>query len=136
VKRHPIYAVLLLLNAAAFGFFGVKWLLAPAAMATGLGIHLTNADAITDAQAVYGGLELGVGVFLAICAIRQTFQHAGLLAATLALSGLGLCRGLGILLSSQPVTGATWQLLTTDLLGAVLNAVALIVFSRQLRAAR
>jgi hypothetical protein len=131
VKKNPIYAVLLLLNAAAFAFFGVKWLLSPVAMAGGLGIQLTNADAITDAQAVYGGLELGVGIFLALCARRATLYQIGLLAATLALSGLGLCRGLGILLAAQHVTGATWQLLGTDLTGAVLNGVALFFVSRQ-----
>ncbi len=49
-------------------------------MATGLGIHLTNANAITNAQAVYGGLGLGIGLFLAICAARPGLQQAGLLA--------------------------------------------------------
>jgi hypothetical protein len=38
-------------------------------------------------------------------------------------SGLGLCRGLGIVFSTQPVTGATWQLLATDVTGAVLNTI-------------
>ena len=131
MKLHKGYATILLLNAAAFGFFGVKWLLTPVAMASGLGIHLTNADAITDAQAVYGGLELGVAVFLAICALRPALKWAGLLAATLTLAGLGTCRGLGILLTPEHVTGATTQLLATDLGGAVLNGVALLFASRK-----
>lgn len=131
MKKNHVYAVLLLLNAAAFVFFGLKWLLSPEAMASGLGIRLTNADAVTDAQAVYGGLELGVGAFLGICALRQRLQHAGLLAATLALSGLALSRGLGIVLSAQAVTGATWQLLVTDITGSVLNATALVVAWRK-----
>ncbi len=132
MTRSPVYAGLLLLNAAAFVFFGLKWLFTPVAMATGLGIQLTNADAITDAQAVYGGLELGVGIFLVVCALRPAMLFSGLLAATLALSGLGLCRGLGVVLATTHVTGATWQLLATDLTGATLNALALIVASRKL----
>ena len=131
MKKNLPYTILLLLNAAAFAVFGVKWFLGPVAMATPLGIQLTNADAITDAQAVYGGLELGVGLFLALCARRADLHRIGLLAATLALSGLGLCRGLGVLLSAQHVTGATWQLLATDLTGATLNGLALFFVSRQ-----
>lgn len=125
MRKNLGYTILLLLNAAAFVFFGVKWLLSPEAMASGLGIRLTNADAITDAQAVYGGLELGVGTFLGICGLRPRLQWAGLLAATLALSGLALSRGLGIVLAVQSVTGATWQLLITDITGATLNALVL-----------
>lgn len=73
-----------------------------------------------------GGLELGVGLFLALCAARPALQTAGLLAASLALSGLALTRGAGVLLSATAVTGATWQLLTTDLIGAVLNTTVLL----------
>lgn len=135
MNKSPVSAILLLLNAAAFAFFGVKWLLSPETMALGLGIHLTNADAITDAQAVYGGLELGVGVFLGICAVKKPMQHAGLLAATATLSGLALCRGLGIFLAHQHVTGATWQLLATDVTGATLNAIGLLLSARQRRKA-
>lgn len=131
MKKVTGYQVLLLLNAAAFVFFGIKWFFSPVAMAGGLGIQLTNADAITDAQAVYGGLELGVGVFLGIGALRPAFLHAGLLVAALALSGLALCRGLGIVLSPAHVTGATTQLLVTDLTGALLNTLALVLFSRR-----
>ena len=132
MKKNLVYTGLLLLNAAAFVFFGLKWLFSPVVMATGLGIHLTNADAITDAQAVYGGLELGVGVFLVVCALKPAMQFAGLLAATLALSGLALCRGLGIVLATDHVTGATWQLLATDITGSTLNALTLIVASRRM----
>ncbi|MEO6954405.1 MAG: DUF4345 family protein [Polyangia bacterium] len=131
MSLHKGYAALLLLNAAAFVFFGIKWFLGPEAMALPLGIHLTNADAITDAQAVYGGLELGLGVFLTVCALRPTLQWAGLLAATLALLGLGTCRGLGVLLGAGHVTSATTRLLSTDLGGAVLNAAVLAFASRR-----
>ena len=51
-KVHKGSAAILLVDAAAFALFGVKWLLSPTTMAAVLGIQLTNADAITDAQAV------------------------------------------------------------------------------------
>jgi hypothetical protein len=125
--KNQIYAALLLLNAAAFVFFGLKWFFSTQAMAGELGIQLTSADAITDAQAIYGGLELGVGAVLAVCALHRPLQRAGLLTAALTLSGLALTRSAGILLATQAVTQATWKLLTTDILGAVLNSTAAIV---------
>jgi hypothetical protein len=126
MKANVAYSILLLLNAAAFMFFAVKWIVTPVVMATGLGIQLTNADAITDAQAVYGGLEFGAGAFLALCALRRSMTHTGLIAATFMLSGLALARSTGILLAAEHVTGATWQLLITDAIGATLNLVALL----------
>jgi hypothetical protein len=129
--RNPrLHSVVLLLNAASFCFFGVRWFLTPHVMSQPLGIVLTNADAVTDAQAVYGGLELGVGLFLAYCATRPHLRHVGLLASTLTLTGLGLTRLIGVAMSATPVTGATTQLLATDWLGIVLNSVVCFFGSR------
>lgn len=130
MKIEKVAVTFLLLNAAAFGFFGVKWLMNPMAMAGPLGIILSNADAITDAQAIYGGLELGVAVFLVCCAFRQPLRFAGLLAATLVLTGLGLSRLVGILTVSGPITHVTTELLTTDLVGIAINAIVLGLYAR------
>ena len=66
-----------------------------------------------------------------MCALRARLQWSGLLAATLALAGLGACRGLGILMTQSHVTGATTQLLVTDMTGAALNGLALFFASRR-----
>ena len=116
----------LALGALAFGAFGVQWLLDPVAMANPLGIHLTNSDATSDARAVYGGLELGVGLFLSWCVASADRRTLGLTALALCLFGLGFSRLTGIVLAPD-VTSATWQLLATDLGGAVLCTVALLV---------
>ena len=130
MKHEKLATAFLLLNATAFGFFGVKWLIDPMAMAGPLGIILSNADAITDAQAIYGGLELGVGVFLVCCAFNQSLRFAGLLAAMLVLSGLGLSRLVGILTVSSPITSATTQLLATDLVGIAINAIVFGLYAK------
>jgi hypothetical protein len=130
MKNEKLAVVFLCLNAAAFGFFGVKWLMDPAGMAGPLGIVLSNADALTDAQAVYGGLELGLGLYLAWCALRQPLRFGGLLAATLALAGLGLSRLAGIVAVAGPISHATTQLLATDLVGIAVNAIALVLYAR------
>lgn len=66
-----------------------------------------------------------------MCALKARTQGTGLLAATLALAGLGPCRGLGILMAATPVTGATTQLLVTDFTGVALNALGLYLSSRR-----
>jgi hypothetical protein len=133
MKRADAFAAAVLsLGALAFAVFGVKWLVDPVAMAQPLGIVLTNGDATSDARAVYGGMELGLGVFLAFCGIASSRRALGLTAATMVLGGLGLSRLTGIL-AAGGVTGGTHALLATDLCGTTLCAVALIVFRRSAR---
>lgn len=130
MKIEKLAIIIIVLSAVAFCFFGVKWLINPMGMSGPLGIVLSNADAITDAQAVYGGLELGIGMFLLYCAYRQQFRFAGLLAATLTLTGLGFSRLFGIITVLGPITRATTQLLTTDLIGIFVNAIVCTLYAR------
>jgi Domain of unknown function (DUF4345) len=119
----------LVLGALGFSAFGLQWLARPMAMAQPLGIVLTNGDAVSDARAVYGGLELGLGLFLGY-SLSAARRSQGLAAATLALLGLGLARLTGILLAPDGVSGATFQLLATDLGGTALCAAAFLVSRR------
>lgn len=119
--------VVLILGALAFCAFGVQWLDRPEAMARPLGILLTNADATSDARAVYGGMELGFGLFLAYSAQAVHRRPQGLVAAALTLFGLGASRLTGIAVASGAVSGSTYQLLATDLAGALLCTVAFFV---------
>lgn len=121
---------LLGLGSLAFIAFGIQWLAAPQTMAQPLGIVLTNADATSDARAVYGGLEIGIGLFLAYCALSAATRRTGLVAGMLALFGLGLARLAGIVVAPEAVSGGTHQLLAMDLGGAVLFAVGVIVARR------
>ena len=113
----------LCLGALAFGAFGVQWLLDPTAMASALGIVLTNGDATSDARAVYGGMELGMAAFLIYSAWSKDRRTQGLAAAALSLLGLGTCRLIGIV-CSRGVGAGTYQLLATDLGGTALCAFA------------
>jgi hypothetical protein len=117
----------LCLGAVGYAAFGVQWLAHPEAMARELGIILTNADATSDARAVYGGMELGFAAFLAYSAWSPARRSQGVAAAMLVLTGLGLARLAGILVAPDAVTGATKQLLGTDLGGAALCTVAFFV---------
>lgn len=121
------------LASLAFIAFAVQWLLDPVGMARVLGIILTNGDSTSDARAVYGGLELGLGIFIAYCTWSPARRPQGLAAAALTLWGLGLSRFVGIQLAPDGVSGATWQLLTMDLIGAVCCSLTFVVSRRSYR---
>lgn len=129
-KRTPAdYFVIVVLVLASLGFiaFGLQWLARPVLMAQPLGIVLTNGDATSDARAVYGGMELGLGLFLGYSLASPLRRTQGLACSTLALLCLGTARLIGILLEPKGVSGATYQLLATDLGGTALSAVAWFV---------
>jgi hypothetical protein len=125
-----ITLIIIILNAIIFCLFGIKWLIDPIGMSLPLGINLTNPDAITDAQAVYGGLELGFGIFLIYCTIKEQLRFAGILAATLTLMGLGFSRLIGIITVSGTITKVTTELLVTDFFGIIVNTIVLFFYFR------
>jgi hypothetical protein len=122
-------AVLALVS-LAYAAFGVQWLARPEQMARPLGILLTNGDATSDARAVYGGMELGLALFLVHCNLAPSRRATGLAAATLTLLGLGSSRLIGILLAAGVVTAGTTQLLATDLAGTLICASVWIAYHR------
>lgn len=61
---------------------------------TGLGI--ASAPATVEAMAMYGGLLVGLGVFLGIGALRATWTAPALGALALAFGGLALARLVGM----------------------------------------
>jgi len=51
----------------------------------------------TDVRATYGGLELGLGIFLILCTIRRDWTRPGLWALALATGGFATGRIAGLL---------------------------------------
>ena len=78
-----------------FLFFGLWIFVAPGALES-LGILMTTPEARVDVRATYGGLELGMACFLAMCVVREEWTRIGLAASTCVIGGLGLARLLGI----------------------------------------
>jgi hypothetical protein len=117
-------------GALAFAAFGAALLVAPSLLGT-VDLAPPNATAASDLRAVYGGIELGVGAFLGLCAARPAWRTPGLTAMALALGGAAVGRLLGLTLDGAPrpialVLGAL------ELAGAVAALLAL----RALRAPR
>ena len=87
-----------LLFACALVFVGVgaAFLLIPARYAQILEISLPTAMARMDVRATYGGLELGVGIFLILCAVRRELIRPGLWLLALAIGGFAAGRLVGL----------------------------------------
>ncbi len=85
-------------SALAFGAIGAAWLFAPARLAPLVGIELTSPTALTDARAVFGGLECGIAALLWWCARDAARVDFGLWLALAGFGGLAAGRVVGFAL--------------------------------------
>lgn len=108
--------------AAVFLLLGLAFMFLPKMMIGALGIKAESGLALADIRAVYGGLDLALGILLVICFLRKEWA-TGLAIGTLAYTCLFAGRLVGIL-----VDGAndilTFGLFALEVLGAVLAALA------------
>ena len=90
--------ILLLGSAIIFVLVGTAFLFAPRQYAAVLEISAVTPLARTDLRATYGGLELGVGIFLLLCLVRRSWIGPGLSALALATGGFATGRLIGFAL--------------------------------------
>lgn len=112
-------ATLLWVFAAIFVAIGVAFVVAPgtfADMATGESPRL--ASAVTDMRAVSGGVAVGLGLFLGLCASRADWVVPGLVLGALVFTCMPVSRIVGFIVDGG-VTG-------TQVALAALEAVALV----------
>lgn len=101
---------------------GFASLAAPASLAEQVGWS-TGRAGLTEIRAFYGGLQVGLGVFLVWCTRRRERLMAGLLVAGLAVGGIGAARVVGLLLDRAP-TSYHLANLAVEIATVVLVAVA------------
>lgn len=114
---------------AGFAAFGAAFLWQPAPLAARVDIHLTTPVALAEIRTVYGGLELGLGIFLGASSLHLPWRRAGAVAALFSLAGAVSGRTIGILLSG-PQPPITLMLLGTELSGLLLAGAALWLLRR------
>jgi hypothetical protein len=109
--------------------YGIYMLIAPQALAATAGVTATTLTGLIELRAMYGGLELAVGVFALACAAVPGLLRSGLLGMGLACAGLGLTR-LAAASAAGEFSTYTRQGLALEL---TLTALALWLFLRQRR---
>ena len=84
-------------GACLMGGLGSLYLLQPAGIHDALGISPETPAALAEIRSTYGGLHVGIAVFLVACAAHDARRRAGLLFCGLAFLGAGLARFAGVL---------------------------------------
>ncbi len=116
--------VVLWLCAIAFIGFGLAFVFKPASMIALMGLPPLGAAGQLEITTFYGGLEIGLGLFLLISARRTHWQQPALLLSALAFGALALTRGSLMLMQSVSSTVLIYALVSESLL-ATLAAIAL-----------
>lgn len=78
--------------------FGVLSVLNPQAIADVVGFQLTSQLAATEVRAFYGGLELALGILLCVGGLNARWQKPALVLQFAAFLGIGVVRGLAVLM--------------------------------------
>jgi hypothetical protein len=93
------------------------------------GVGALSPSGVVEVRAVYGGLELGVGAFFVLAALRREWHRAGLWLQTLSLGTMFLVRAL-FLIGTDPVDDIQLLLVSAEAFGAGLGGVVLLMLSR------
>lgn len=118
--------IILLVTALLFVALGAAFLTIPVRLADIIDLGVGEPAALADVRAVYGGMQIGFGVFLTWCGLAIPRVRTGLLAALMVFAGLALGRFLGIVAEpSQPAI--TFVLLAVEILGVVLIGTGIVV---------
>ncbi|HIF99546.1 MAG TPA: DUF4345 domain-containing protein [Myxococcales bacterium] len=86
-----------LFGACLMGGLGLLYLLHPDALRDNAGISSDSPAALAEIRSTYGGLHVGIALFLVVCAAREGSRRTGLLFCGLAFAGAGIARFAGIL---------------------------------------
>lgn len=111
------------LGGLGFLGFGLAFLIAPLETLAAAGIVVTGDLAATELRAFYGGLEVALGALL-IAADWTGSRREGLILCLASYGGIGLARGLGMLLAAS-ATPFLWFALVTELTLAGLAGLCL-----------
>ena len=115
--------ILLVVSALIWLAIGVTFLFWPRAMAAYVEVQLPTPTALIDFRATYGGFDLAIGIFFAICAFHAAWTRPGVAALALVYGGFAGGRIVGLLLDGTPKP-LMYQLLATELTGLALSCVA------------
>lgn len=112
-------------TAVLFIAYGVACFFSPQLPADYAGLILSNGDAYAEAGAMYGGLQMGFGLFCALAAVRREYFRAGLLLVALCIGLLALGRLYSSLTGVSAIGPYTYGALAYEWATAMLAALAL-----------
>ena len=93
---------------------GLLFLFAPGMLKPSGDFSLPDAPSRIEIRAVYGGVELAIGLFLLACVARKAWMGPGLFLAAL----VGLCAGGGRIVGAVAEAGIDWKVRLGESLSA------------------
>ncbi len=118
-------ATLLWVLSVAFVVVGLAYMFAPGTFADlSAGESPRLPSAVTDMRAVSGGVALGLGLFLGLCASRDEWVVPGLMLSALVLACMPVSRIIGFVVDGG-VTGTQVSLAVFEAVAMVLCVLAL-----------
>jgi hypothetical protein len=81
--------------------FGLGYVAMPGPMIDAAGFGAVPASGLTDVRATYGGLQIGLGVFLLWAAGVESQVRAGLLLVLFSIGAVGAGRSIGIMVDGD-----------------------------------
>lgn len=117
----------LLVVALVFLIFGVMGWLNPASTVAPLDLSIATAQAKTEIRATYGGLMVGIGLFILYTAIDTSVMRIGIIAVMVMLFVIGFTRLYGIVVD-KPNAPLQWQLLSMELIPAIIALLFLVFY--------
>ncbi len=127
-RKYP--SAVLWLSAVVFVITGAVFTVMPQSMFADIGLIVPDGSPVTELRAVYGGLEVGLGLFLVVCAWRGgVATELGLLLSFLSFLGLAAYRVVGMFVEG-PQVALMSTLLLMEASGVVFAVSGLLVLSR------
>ena len=117
--------ILLWFAGIVFIAYGLACFLSPELPARLASLTIEAGDGYAELGAMYGGLQIGVGVFCLLAGIKANMYRAGLTLLVLGIGLLGIARLYHAFDADWMVTSYTWGALAFELVVASLAAVAL-----------
>lgn len=82
----------IVITAAAFTGFGTALMMKPEELLKTIGIRANQKVGRTELRAMYGGMELGLGAFFTMAALKEQWRRPALMAILCGIGGLGATR--------------------------------------------
>ncbi len=105
-------------------FFGIWYLIAPAAWTDPTGFGPLGPNALTDVRATYGGFQIGLGLFTVWAAADPTRVRMALVLQALTIGAIAACRLTGFAIDGSP-NGFLRSAIVTEVAFTVLALLAL-----------
>ena len=117
--------IVLWISTITFISYGLVCLISPAVPAGYAGLEMISGDGYAEIGAMYGGLQIGFGVFCLRGALRSDLHKPALTALVVVVGGLAIARLYSTLTGTEQVGTYTYGAMIFEFLTATLAGVAL-----------